>query len=236
MVRVTNRILMKVVRETTKILNTKQRQLQNIKWTNGESNLDVEYSKLSCDCFKEAWNVFISENTDYKDVQMRCYVPDIKITFQYTDNTIDNFKVELKSSKNKKLPGSTIQKLNINQPLIYCLRPKSKNNTFLIKCSQYHHAMGNSYFDLFQDRTPRPFLNFNKMYSEKDDFEYEEKNKTSWIEHYASCAMTRLEQPDKCIHSWQDDMVQIIKQRVIQEFILNTSIEEFKKCKLDSVD
>lgn len=227
---------MKVVKETTRILNTKQQQLQNIQWTNGESNLDVEYSKLSCECFKEAWDVFISENTDYKKVKMKCYVPDIKITFQYPDNTMDNFKVELKSSKNRKLPGSTIQKLNVNQPLIYCLRPKKKSEAFIVKCSQYHHAMGKSPFDLFQDRTPRPFLNFNKMYSEKDDFEYHEKNKTSWIEHYASCAINRLGQSKKCIHSWQDDMVRIIKKKMVQEFIINTSIEEFTKLKLDNVD
>jgi len=51
------------------------------------------------------------------------------------------------------MPGSTIKKLDINQPLIYCLRPSSEEDKYIIKCSQYHTAMGDSKFDLFQDRT-----------------------------------------------------------------------------------
>jgi hypothetical protein len=36
--------------ETAKILNEKQNELRQITWTDGESNLDTEYSRLACDC------------------------------------------------------------------------------------------------------------------------------------------------------------------------------------------
>ena len=58
-------------------------------------------------------------------------------------------------------------KLDINQTLIYCLRPTNKSEPYKLKCSQYHSAMvDNTNIDLFQDRTPRPIINFDNM---KDD-------------------------------------------------------------------
>ena len=57
----------------------------------------------------------------------------------------------------------TIKKLDINQPLIYCLRPTNETDSYKIKCSQYYSAMGDSDTALFQDRTPRPFISFDKM-------------------------------------------------------------------------
>lgn len=230
--KINNDVLMSLVKNTTKLLNNKQGLLRQIKWTNGESNLDVEYSKLSCECFEEVWKTFIVDNKDYQDIKMTCKVPDINIIFSYPDKSIQKFKIELKSSKTRKIPGSTIQRLNINQPLIYCLRPKEQHGTYLVKYSQYHHAMGGSSFDLFQDRTPRPFINFNKMYSERDNFQFQEHEKSKWVEHYASCAIERIKHPEKCIHSWQDEMITSIKEKIIQDFILKTSLDEFEKLKL----
>ena len=138
------------------------------------------------------------------------------------------------------MPGSTIKKLDINQPLIYCLRPSGSGGEFQLKCSQYHHAMGESDFDLFQDRTPRPCINFEKMppinRPEDDDAcidgvaVYEEKSKDDWIEHYAQCAVNRLER-SCCQKSWQDPLVESIGNKLIAKFIASTSVEEFQKMK-----
>ena len=124
------------------------------------------------------------------------------------------------------MPGSTLKNLNINIPLIYCLRPKYEVGNFKIRCSQYYTAMGESNTDLFQDRTPRPWISFEKMEQTK---EYMEKEKDAWIDHYASCALNRLEVP--CQKSWQDDMVIVLKEKIIKDFIKSTSIESIKKMK-----
>ena len=42
------------------------------------------------------------------------------------------------------MPGSTIKKLDINQALIYCLRPSPPSEEYIVRCSQYHNAMGES--------------------------------------------------------------------------------------------
>ena len=48
--------------------------------------------------------------------------------------------------------GSTIRKLDINQPLIYCLRPNNTEGIYKIRYSQYHSAMGESDLDTFQNQ------------------------------------------------------------------------------------
>lgn len=152
--------------ETTKILMNKQEKLQKIKWNSGEANLDSEYSQLACNCCYEAWNIIKTLNPELNTLIMICVIPDITITFTWLDGSQVNKKIELKSSKNVKMPGSTIKKLDINQPLIFCLRPKNKtigtqlkptniqnnDNLYRIKCSQYHTAMSENNNDLFQDR------------------------------------------------------------------------------------
>ena len=56
-----------------------------------------------------------------------------------------------------------------------------------------------------------------------------EKEKDEWINHYASCALNRLEIP--CQRSWQDDMMIVFKEKIIKEFVKSTSIETIEKMK-----
>ena len=98
---------------------------------------------------------------EYRDITITCEIPDT--TFTYPNGSTTKHKIELKSSKSKTMPGSTIKKLDINQPLIYCLRPSPLSEEYIVRCSQYHNAMGESDTELFQDRTPRPFISFEKM-------------------------------------------------------------------------
>ena len=240
---ITNRTVYQLAVETTRLLMQNQTKLQQITWTNGESNIDTEYSSLACSTCTEAWSIITQRFPEYDSIGIKCTIPDINIEFFMkagaADQQIIKKKIELKSSKTSKMPGSTIKKLDINQPLIYCLRPSGAGGHFELKCSQYHHAMGESDFDLFQDRTPRPFINFDKMPAinrpEDDacidgDAVYEEKSKDDWIEHYADCAVNRLER--RCQKSWQDPLVESIGNKLIAKFIASTSVEEFQKMKL----
>ena len=215
--------------ETAKILNKKQKELQNIEWRNGEANLDTGYSQLACICCEEAWNIIKKTRDIYNNVHISCENPDINITFTYSDGKNSKHKIELKSSKSKKIPGSTINKLEINQPLIYCLRPTNKIGTYKIRCSQYYNAMVKTDIDTFQDRTPRPFIHFVKMNELHNYHSFKIIEKTEWIEHYAKCALKRIEENKK---SWQDIMIKSIKNIIIQQYIMNTSEEQFKLDKI----
>lgn len=225
---ITNNILYLLTLETTKILNNKQEDFNKIKWKDGESNLDTEYSILACNCCEEAWKNIQNNNIELKNINIKCQIPDINIKFINSNNQYILKKIELKSSKKSKIPGSTINKLDINQPIIYCLRPTKKNKEFIIRCSQYHHIIQNSNIDLFQDRSPRPIIDFNKM-SNNINFQY--KLKENWIKHYAKCALNRIDTNTNCQISWQDKLILEIKTNIINEFINKTSIDEYKELK-----
>ena len=202
--------------------------MQNITWTDGESNLDTEYSLLACKCCETAWNIIKTKYLLYNKVDITCEKPDINITFKYSDGKNSKDKIELKSSKNKKLLGSTIKNLDINQTLIYCLRPSTETKIYKIKCSQYYSAMGESDIDLFQDRTPRPFINFEKMNEINNTLTFHIREKNDWVEHYAKCALKRIEKPIICQKSWQDDMIIKLKKKIIEDYIKNTSEQQFQ--------
>jgi hypothetical protein len=223
-------IIYELAIETTKLLNERQDELKNITWNDGEANIDTGFSILACNCCKIAWEtVIVVRYPIFKGIEIICIGPDIKITFMYPDGGKMNCKIEMKSSKNKTMPGSTIKKLDINQSLIYCLRPSSNQEPYELRCSQYYSAMGESETDLFQDRTPRPLINFDKMNATKEIIPFLNKDKKNcWVEHYAKCALNRVNGTHSCQHSWQDDMVNMIKKDIIEEYIRKTSEHQFQ--------
>ena len=212
--------------ETTKILNERQDEFKKIRWQNGEANLDTGYSILSCKCCEEAWNTIMkSKDPKYSEIKIKCEIPDINITFTYLDRSTSKHKIELKSSLQKTMNGSTIRRLNINQTLIYCLRPSKPSDPYIVRCSQYHNAMGESDTEVFQCRSPRPVINFERM---SDEVPYITKDKNDWVLHYAKCALNRIEKPATCKKkkSWQDDMIKILKKKIIDDYVRNTPIEK----------
>ena len=102
-------IMYDLTRETAILLNKSQQQLKNIKWNDNEANLDGGYSALACDCCCNAWN------NKYSDLEITiiCKEPDINIKFIDKDNNEQYEKIELKSSLDKIIPGSTIRSLDI---------------------------------------------------------------------------------------------------------------------------
>ncbi len=233
---ITDYTVYKLCIKTTKKINKRQDKLKSIKWKNGESNLDTEYSKLACECCELAWDEMKIKYPKYSEIEIICKIPDINITFIYPNGKETKHKIELKSSKRKKIHGSTIKDLDINQMLIYCLRPSIASDPYIVRCSQYHNAMSKSDIDLFQDRTPRPLINFEKMNDVDNIVPLITKDKYNWKEHYAKCSLKRIEEHTMCQKSWQDDMIKIVKQESIKAFfddyLRNTSEEQFQIDKL----
>ncbi len=196
-------------------LNNKQEELAACKWADGESNTDTDFSNLAAATALELWPSIEDKGGLTLEAAT---APDINLTFKNTEGKTIKAKIELKSSKSATMPGSTIGKLDINQPMIFCLRTPTH---YKIRAAQYHQAMGESDYDLFQDRTPRPQINFNKMSAEPA--EYLEKEKSAWVEHYAACAVRRITAaPNK---SWQDDLTKAIIDQYLKSTDLATITE-----------
>lgn len=234
-----NSLVYELAYETAFLLQKAQSKLKEIKWSDGESNTDREYSELACKYCRKAWLQMRKKYENYRKVVIKCNPPDIDLTFTLNKISIKKH-IELKSSKVKLLPGSTINTLNVNQPLIFCLRPNYQNLDngdvkpfYHIRYSKYYHAIGKTDFDKFQDRTPRPYVNFARMFESDIEFIKEgdiTSDTESWIEHYSKCALNRLN--DTCKKSsWQDDMIICIKKRILEEFVCETTITNFKKLK-----
>lgn len=213
---------------TTKFLLENQYNLSNITWRNGEANIDSGFSKLACYCCTQAWDTMKEKHPQFHGIGITCESPDISATFTHPDGRKENHKMELKSSTKARMPGSTIRRLDVNQPLIFCLRPSTDTGVYKVRCSQYHHAMGESTMDLFQDRTPRPSVNFDKMADVDDAPSFENRAKRSWVDHYAICAVNRIDATMECQHSWQDDLV----QKIIEEYVRRTSTAQFEMDKI----
>lgn len=206
-------ILLALAAFTTDELNKNQERLQQCKWTDGESNPDTGFSELACSCAQVAWALVQQKYPLLETIEMKASIPDMNMDFSEHGVRIDvpKSKIELKSSKSHVMPGSTIGKLDINQPIIYCHRPKV-GDVYECRYGQYHTAMGESDMDLFQDRTPRPQINFTKLSTQP--VQYTVKKKEDWIPHYGKCAVNRLSQPVS--HSWQDTLTKSILWEALQ--------------------
>ena len=221
-----NKILLEVAALTATLLNEKQEKLQQCKWSDGESNTDTDFSELACRCVEETWLQIKQKYPQLNDIGVVAAAPDINCTFSKNGKNIKipKTKIELKSSKGNTMPGSTIGKLDINQPLIYCRRPKNTDEPYEVRYGQYHMAMGDSDVDLFQDRTPRPPINFTKLTTSNSEIVYSEKKKDDWVSHYGKCAVNRLTQPSSA--SWQDALTKSILSEAVKDI---NSFEEFVK-------
>jgi hypothetical protein len=222
-------VLLELTRETVKVLEEKQQELLAIRWTDGESNTDMGFSTLAAQCCTVAWQT-VCETRGLLDINIQASAPDINIVFTDSTGSSIRRKIELKSAKGNTMPGSTIgQELDINQPLIYCKRPRAnqKNTAFEFCYSQYHSAMLYSEVERFQDRNPRPGLDIRKMSKSDKVIQYQVKERDAYVSRYATCALNRLDPTFRAQHSWQDDLT----QNIINEFLRRTSVEELIRMK-----
>lgn len=213
--------LLKLAQLIAQILHTKQHSLRNIQWTDSEANTDIGFSKLACMCAVQAWAKMQELYPEYSGWQLIAEPPDVNLIIVKIGMPNKTGKIELKSGTTPHIPGSTIAKLDINEPAIFCLRPKTKDGEYKFRYAQYHSSMGSCETETFQDRTPRPQVNFAKMSEITDDIVYIEKDKGDWAQHYAKCAINRIEAGSK-YKSWQDDLTKLI----INEYLKRHTIDE----------
>lgn len=232
---ITDNMIYALAIETAKLLRNKQEEFGNIKWTDGEANLDTGYSTLSCQCCIEAWNIVRSNpqviSKGYDKIHVQCNIPDINVRFTYPDGRVIDKKIELKQSEHLSIPGSTYDKLDINQPVIWTLRQNKKNELkeYKVICRQYHQLYNMHDEDLFQDRTPRPHLRSPHKLLHEAPPPFEIKKKVDMVQHFGRCAVHRIQRGIN--RSWQDPMVKYIGDLLIEDYLKNTSPEEILKRK-----
>ena len=206
-------LMMDLTQKTAQLLATSQEELKTIQWKEGEANLDTGYSRLACSLSQKAWAMMQCEH-DMHEIEMVATPPDINCTFSMTNATtgpIASHKIELKSSNGSNtIPGSCIGTMDINQCVIFCKRHKSPNIIYEFSWGQLHQLYNlTNDRALFQDRTPRPQANFERLYSSDFPQLYQEKPQLNdWIAYYAKCAVNRAHAGEN--HSWQDDLVRQI--------------------------
>ena len=204
---------------TSRLLNSAKTEFNNLKWNDGESNTDTEFSMLAKKYCKQAY-----EQIEKKyDIKLSIDVPDLILKFSI-DKKLFLKKIELKSTKSSdgKLPGSVIKSLDPNIWTIICYR---KNEKFEVRCGRYYLGMDISTHEKFQDRSPRPSLNFFKFqkYNEKPILTLTKKSESFW-KNYAESALKRVLEPKH--NSWQDDLVKEIIKIVLKN---PSKFDKFKK-------
>jgi hypothetical protein len=213
-----DRITLVLAQYTSQILEGMQDELRKVVWTSGESNLEEGYASLAAKCCLDAWKRIQIEFPEYVNTSLVVKLPDLTLVFINNAKEI-NGKIELKNSWGKKVNGSTIGKLDINQASIYCKKPIQINGKFEFRYGQYHSGMIKTPLDLFQDRTPRPDFDYTKLEDPSVTINYIKKEKEAWIPHYAECAIRRVQ---KNLNSWQDTLTSAI----IDYFLKTTTIEQ----------
>ena len=207
-----NSFLPELCWETCKKLDSASEELSNISWHSGESNTDMPFSNLA----KKYCLVAFSEINKDKGLKIEISVPDLNIKFEH-NGKIYNKKIELKSSKTTdSIPGSTIRSLDPNIWTIFCFRDET-NKKYEVRYGRYFKGLLPSKYEKFQDRSPRPSLNFKNFQksSEKPDTKKTDDFTNNFWKHYALCAINRVLEPQS--HSWQDDMVKEIIKLVLKD-------------------
>jgi len=207
------KVLPNLTQETCKLLNAKKTELSKLSWQSGESNTDTDFSNLSKECCEIAFKNINKINK----LKLQIDITDLKLKFIYKKKII-NKKIELKSTRsiNSKIPGSMIRSLDPNIWTIMCCRADNNKDKIEVRYGRYFIGMDVSEYEKFQERSPRPFLNFIKFQK------HTEKPKTattsisnSWWKDYAKSAIKRVLNPKK--KSWQDDLVKEIIKIVLKD-------------------
>ena len=225
------KVCMALVRGTVKILLSKQEELRKITWSVGEANTDKEFVDLACSSCEQAWDAVKEGYPDYSNLTLVCKPPDVTATFKKDDKNLAKGKIEAKSGKSKSIPGSAILSLDVNQPVIFCIRNESAT-IFDIRYGQYHQFIRITETATFQDRSPRPYVHFDMLTDVNTPLSYVRKEKIDWIPHYAKAALNRANSAE--FTSWQDDMIRVAIREVIKDFVKQTSLEEFARLKSES--
>lgn len=206
-----NKLMPLLVQRTCAILNRSSNELLKLSWHKAESNTDIDFSNYAKDCCIKAFK----EMDINFNLQLKIKTPDLNLLL-FNNEESYNKKIELKStkSKNGKLPGSTIRSLDLNMWTIICYRDLSKQ-ICEVRYGKYHLGIVVNEYEQFQDRSPRPKIDFYQYQKPNETPNLRTKYmKNNFWERYAECAINRILNPIS--HSWQDDLVKEIVKEVLK--------------------
>jgi hypothetical protein len=193
--------------------------LKQISWQDSESNTDREFSYIASILCMMSFYVLRRSMRILENINLITKGPDINLIFyKRIDETMFmvSKKIELKSAKGNRCNGSTTGKLDVNQPLLFCKRPSDTEdpNAYEIRYGQYYEAMYVSPSELFQDRTPRTPLLFERLkplaQTIAQPITLEHKQNDEWIDRFSIAAVYRIAHKDLHLISWQDDLTRDI--------------------------
>ena len=105
--------------------------------------------------------------------------------------------------------------LDPNMWTIICRRD-IPNDDIEVRYGRYYLGMNVSSHEKFQDRSPRPTLNFFQFQDQTEQPIMEKTTlSSSFWKTYANSAITRILEPQN--HSWQDDLVKEIIRIVLED-------------------
>lgn len=207
-------LIANLVWRTAKLLQSAQNELSEVNWQDGESNTDSGYSMVARRKFAEAFDELVKDQTNIKLVSNKA--PDITYRMLINGEELVG-KIELKSCKSDSkdvgvIPGSTIRDLDWNVWVIFCRR-SSDNKNFEFRYGRYFLGIDIKPTELFQDRSPRPRISWNKYQLLDEEPKLGKLNQDDdWIKKYAQAAVNRISGEYNVDSSWQDTLVrEIIK-------------------------
>lgn len=144
-----------------------------------------------------------SKNAVYTD-------PDICLEILY-DNHIYYETIELKSTKQNSIPGSSIQQILPNEWVVFI---KHSSNKIDITTGQYIHAINSKM--QFPDRSPRPQVSFNEMAS---------WNQANRVLKYASL-IYRKDKEEQTKYNLINDWQNVLSERWIDMLFNTTTVKK----------
>lgn len=148
--------------------------------------------------------------------------PDLYLEISFKGKAVYR-PVELKSTKDNKIPGSSVQQVSPHEWVIFVKRDTLKP---IVSTGLYLYAITEKI--QFPDRSPRPEVGFKALAEWNDRFRKEESN-TLTIENNSDICITKL----KLLEDWQDYLADswliIIQSKILfsKEKWFNTAIRKF---------
>ncbi|MBQ7880646.1 MAG: hypothetical protein IJ358_02245 [Clostridia bacterium] len=159
------RLVKKIIKENLLTIN-------NICTVNmDDEEVHIDKSKFTIDNILTIEEYTEIEKKAVKEKKDGVYVnPDLILNINF-DGTLNHEFIEIKSTKNNNIPGSSIQQIDPNEWVIFI---KHTDNDILTTIGQYKNSING--IMQFPDRSPRPQVSFSELKNWNNDFRTCENN------------------------------------------------------------
>lgn len=137
--------------------------------------------------------------------------PDLLLEIRYDNEEIAHQKIELKSTKNNSIPGSSIQQINPDEWVIFV---KHTSRSVDVTTGQYINAINAKM--RFPDRSPRPQVSFRELKN------WNQKNRAVQDSTVICRTDTEATEKRKLVEDWQ----QVLASRWINLLLGNPSVKK----------